>query len=236
MSSNVKKICTLRIQYFQVNEMVPPLWMDFGPLQLSESSAGNITDFDRNDLTGNFTGTAIGRCVGTDMDTHPAGTEETGTGSILGWGIDNGIGTGTGIVKHFQDQGTSTDTGTSSSGSNIDRGTSTTNFTGLLPISDSESDLLHPILESESESSLTGLPFKPRTFDDNLVNHLHLPHLNHDEDHLHLHLPHLEHDDDQAFYFQEVGPLEEEKSVEEIFVSGQKSAVEFGIDLQRRWR
>ena len=236
MSSNVKKICTLRIQYFQVNEMVPPLWMDFGPLQLSESSAGNITDFDRNDLTGNFTGTAIGRCVGTDMDTHPAGTEETGTGSILGWGIDNGIGTGTGIVKHFQDQGTSTDTGTSSSGSNIDRGTSTTNFTGLLPISDSESDLLHPILESESESSLTGLPFKPRTFDDNLVNHLHLPHLNHDEDHLHLHLPHLEHDADQAFYFQEVGPLEEEKSVEEIFVSGQKSAVEFGIDLQRRWR
>ena len=206
--------------------------MDFGPLQLSESSADNITDFHRNDLTGNFTG----RCVGTGMDTHPAGTEETGTGSILGWGIDKGIGTGTGIVKHFQDQGTSTDTGTSSSGSNIDRGTSTTNFTGLPPISESESDLLHPVLESESESSLIGLPFKPRTFDDNLVNHLHLPHLYHDEDHLHLHLPHLEHDADQAFYFQEVGPLEEEKSVEEIFVSGQKSAVEFGIDLQRRWR
>jgi len=64
---------------------------------------------------------------------------------------------------------------------------------------------LDPICENESESSLLGGDFKPRTFDDNL-----------------------------ASYFQEVGPLEEEKSVEEIFVSGQKSAVEFGIDLQRR--
>jgi hypothetical protein len=172
--------------------------MGVDPIQLSESSADNITDFD---LTGKFTGTAIGRSVGTGMDTHPSGTE-TGTGSILGWGI------GTGIVKHFQDQGTSTDTGTGSGGSNIDQATGTTNFTDLLsPIIESESDLLHPILESESESSLIGLPFKPRTFDDDL-----------------------------AFYFQEVGPLEEEKSVEEIFVSGQKSAVEFGIDLQRRWR
>jgi len=128
---------------------------------------------------------------GTNFDRNGAGT-----GSILGWGIEKGIGTGTGIVKHFQDQGTSTDPGTI--GSNIDRATGP-----LPPIS--ESDLLHPILESESESSLVGLPFKPRTFDDNL-----------------------------AFFFQEVGPLEEEKSVEEIFVSGQKSAVEFGIDLQRR--
>ena len=39
----------------------------------------------------------------------------------------------------------------------------------------------------------------------------------------------------KAMYFRECGPLEEEKDVEEIFVSGQRSCVEFNIDLQRRY-
>ena len=38
----------------------------------------------------------------------------------------------------------------------------------------------------------------------------------------------------KVMYFHEGGPLEEEKDVEEIFVSGQRSCVEFNIDLQRR--
>ena len=41
-------------------------------------------------------------------------------------------------------------------------------------------------------------------------------------------------DDNLALYFQEVGAMEEEKDVEEIFVSGQRSAVEDAIDIQRR--
>ena len=166
--------------------MPQPSWMDVDPIQLS--LAGNIPHFERNDPT--FT--PIGRSVGTGMGTHLTLDTETGTGSILGWGIDKGIGTGTGIIKHFQDQGTSTDNGTISS--NIDN-IDITNFTGpLAPIS--ESGLLQPILESESESSLVGLPFKPRTFDDNLVNHshLHLHHLDHGEDHRHIDLPHLDFD------------------------------------------
>ena len=38
----------------------------------------------------------------------------------------------------------------------------------------------------------------------------------------------------KVMYFHEGGPLQEEKDVEEIFVSGQRSCVEFNIDLQRR--
>merc|ERR1711971_13875 len=168
--------------------MVHPSWSDVNTLHERESSAANSTDFDRKYVNG--------RSVGTGMDFDPP-SRDTGTDTLLGWSIANGKDTG--FFKHFKDCGIGTDTSTSSDSSkkvqDMVSATGTANLTGFLP----------PISESESELSLTGLPFKPRTFDDNL-----------------------------AFYFQEVGPLEEEKSVEEIFVSGQKSAVEFGIDMQRR--
>ena len=161
-----------------MKEMMHPSWMDVHPLQQSESSTA--TDFDRIDLPGKFTG----RSVGTGMDTYPSGRETgTSTGRILGWGIGKGIDTGTaGIVKHFQDQATGTDTDTGISSSNIDRATGTANLSGLLfSKSESESVGLHPIAESESESSLIGMPFRPKTFDDNLVNHYccHVHHLDH---------------------------------------------------------
>ena len=161
-----------------------PSWMDVHPLQQSESSTA--TDFDRIDLPGKFTGRSVGTggSVGTGTDTYPSGRETgTSTGRILGWGIGKGIDTGTaGIVKHFQDQATGTDTDTGISSSNIDRATGTANLSGLLfSKSESESVGLHPIAESESESSLTGMSFRPKTFDDNLVNHYccHVHHLDH---------------------------------------------------------
>ena len=209
-----------------MKEIMHPTWLDVNPLQETDSSTASITDFGRKDFTGKFTGAVIGRSVGTGMDFDPPSRETgTGTGSLLGWGIDNGMNTG--FVKHFKDcgtgtdtdrkdQGIGTDTGTSSDSSNKvqDQATGIANLAGFLP----------PISESESESSLTRLPFKPRTFDDNLVNIIIVIFIS-------ITLTMIF---DQAFYFQEVGPLEEEKSVEEIFVSGQKSAVEFGIDMQRR--
>ena len=93
---------------------------------------------------------------------------------------------------------------------------------------------LDPICESESESSLLEGDFKPRTFDDNLVRTISIKTIIFILSHCHNCRLHFQYNCAQASYFQEVGPLEEEKSVEEIFVSGQKSAVEFGIDLQRR--
>merc|ERR550517_1361302 len=165
-----------------MKEIMHPIWLDVNPLQETESSTASITDFGRKDFNGKFTGTVIGRSVGTGMDFDPPSRETgTGTGSLLGWSIDNGIDTD--FVKHFKDCGTGTDTdrkdqgigtntSTSSDSANKvqDMATGTANLAGFLPpIKETESGVLPPISESESEPSLIGLPFKPRTFDDNLV-------------------------------------------------------------------
>ena len=152
-----------------------PTWMDVSPLQQPETLTANFTDFDRNDLTD----ANIGGCDGICMDIRPLG-RETGTSSFLAWGVDKAVGTEAGVAKHLQDQGTEAldivtvgtdmDTVTIETGIGINSGsfsqiqdkeTGTGTFTGFLC----------PISESESESSLIGLrqPFKPRTFDDNLV-------------------------------------------------------------------
>lgn len=152
-----------------------PTWMDASPLQQQETLTANFTDFDRNDLSD----ADIGGCDGICMDIRPLG-RETGTSSLLAWGVDKAVGTEAGIAKHLQDQGTEaldivtvgtgTDTVTIDTGIGINSGsfsqiqekeTGTGTFTGFLC----------PISESESESSLIGLrqPFKPSTFDDNLV-------------------------------------------------------------------
>ena len=152
---------------------VSPTWMDASPLQQQETLTANFTDFDRNDLTD----VNIGGCDGISMDIRPLG-RETGTSSLVAWGVDKAVGTEAGVAKHLQDQGTEaldivtvgtgTDTVTIDTGIGINSGsfsqiqeTGTGTFTGFLC----------PISESESESSLIGLrqPFKPRTFDDNLV-------------------------------------------------------------------
>ena len=163
--------------YFQVKEVttMSPTWMDASPLQQQETLTANFTDFDRNDLSD----ATIGGCDGICMDIRPLG-RETGTASLLAWGVDKAVGTEAGVAKHLQDQGTEaldivtvgtgTDTVTIDTGIGINSGsfsqiqdkeTGTVAFTGFLC----------PISESESESSLIGLrqPFKPRTFDDNLV-------------------------------------------------------------------
>ena len=152
-----------------------PTWMDGSPLQQPETLTANFTDFDRNDLSD----ATIGGCDGICMDIGPLG-RETGTSSLVAWGVDKAVGTEAGVAKHLQDQGTEaldivtvgtgTDTVTFDTGIGINSGsfsqiqdkeTGTGTFTGFLC----------PISESESESSLIGLrqPFKPRTFDDNLV-------------------------------------------------------------------
>ena len=162
--------------YFQVKEVtMSPTWMDASPLQQQETLTANFTDFDRNDLTD----ANIGGCDGICMDIGPLG-RETGTSSLVAWGVDKAVGTEAGVAKHLQDQGTEaldivtvgtgTDTVTIETGIGINSGsfsqiqdkeTGTGTFTGFLC----------PISESESESSLIGLrqPFKPSTFDDNLV-------------------------------------------------------------------
>ena len=152
-----------------------PTWMDASPLQQQETLTANFTDFDRNDLSD----ATIGGCDGICMDIGPLG-RETGTSSLVAWGVDKAVGTEAGVAKHLQDQGTEaldivtvgtgTDTVTFDTGIGINSGsfsqiqdkeTGTGTFTGFLC----------PISESESESSLIGLrqPFKPSTFDANLV-------------------------------------------------------------------
>merc|ERR1711971_844381 len=98
-----------------VKEMMHQSWSDVNTLHETGSLAANSTDFDRKDLTGKFTDN--GRSVGTGMDFDPP-NRDTGTGTLLGWGIDNGF------VKHFKDCGTGTDTDKKDQGIGTDSSTS----------------------------------------------------------------------------------------------------------------
>merc|ERR1719350_2415312 len=143
---------------------------------MADKLSYNITYNDSSAVSGVGTATDVG--VGPDNSISCI-DQGTNLGINQGTNLCVDQGTDMDLARILRDQGTNTakifrDIGADLGGASV-RGR------GLF---------LDPICESESEASLLGGDFKPRTFDDNL-----------------------------ASYFQEVGPLEEEKSVEEIFVS-----------------